>query len=544
MKTSELQTDIPAQFEIGDLLVDQPNRSVVSASGALEVSGLTFDLLIALARASFRQQGIATFDYLVATVWDGRTVSDDAITQRVKLLRKSLGDSTVEPRYVESVRGVGYRLIPSVVPAQSRPSTKEDAPGPKGFQISQRRLLEIGTAIVLLVGLIWWILSSRHTEPYLPPPSPAQAFIDKGWNHLAQHQEQDQQLALQLFERALENDPDSLAAKTGISMALTQSVTKFGGPLENLQRAKNLASAVLKEQPAYAAGHLALASVLDAEGQIEPAIAAYERVLILEPNHAGARSSLAYVLQVDGQLAKALQQNLILLDKVESLQYLDVQIGSVLALLEFDQLALDWLRRADELKPGNPFAATARAQALIAFGRPEEAKAVLEDAATVERPEVDYLLGQLYWSEHDLDAAQQAFVRSNNLRQRGYVPAELAQLILQRNWEGIKSKLAEMDAAENTQDTWPTGPLMASELLTALGRPKEAIAALQDAVRQGYRDHRMLRHNPALSPLMYEPEFVALIKTMRELVQQERAIVLASDWASVLPELLPESETL
>ena len=43
---------------------------------------------------------------LVREVWGDTQVSDDALRQRVSLLRKSLGS----PDYIKSVKGVGYRL--------------------------------------------------------------------------------------------------------------------------------------------------------------------------------------------------------------------------------------------------------------------------------------------------------------------------------------------------------------------------------------------------------------------------------------------------
>ena len=41
-------------------------------------------------------------------------VGPETLKQRVKLLRESLSDSSRRPRYVETVRGRGYRLLPAV----------------------------------------------------------------------------------------------------------------------------------------------------------------------------------------------------------------------------------------------------------------------------------------------------------------------------------------------------------------------------------------------------------------------------------------------
>ena len=41
-------------------------------------------------------------------------MSPENVAQRVKLLRQGLSDDASEPRFIETVRGKGYRLIPSV----------------------------------------------------------------------------------------------------------------------------------------------------------------------------------------------------------------------------------------------------------------------------------------------------------------------------------------------------------------------------------------------------------------------------------------------
>jgi Transcriptional regulatory protein, C terminal len=47
-------------------------------------------------------------------VWPKAVVSPETLSQRIKLLRDALGDDPRSPRYIEGLRGRGYRLIPSV----------------------------------------------------------------------------------------------------------------------------------------------------------------------------------------------------------------------------------------------------------------------------------------------------------------------------------------------------------------------------------------------------------------------------------------------
>jgi len=98
----------PACYRVGNLLVDAGRRRVERDGSEIALPGLTFDLLLALAREA---PNLASIDALMQLVWPGRVVSPETVSQRVKLLRAALGDDPESPRYLTGVRGHGYRLI-------------------------------------------------------------------------------------------------------------------------------------------------------------------------------------------------------------------------------------------------------------------------------------------------------------------------------------------------------------------------------------------------------------------------------------------------
>ncbi len=84
-------------------------RRVVRVDGrSVELTALEFDLLAALARDPgivIRRQA------LLDRVWGAEFVADDHLVDvHVANLRRKLGDDPARPRFVETVRGVGYRL--------------------------------------------------------------------------------------------------------------------------------------------------------------------------------------------------------------------------------------------------------------------------------------------------------------------------------------------------------------------------------------------------------------------------------------------------
>ena len=88
-----------------------------------------FDLLCALVR---RPNVILGRAELRESVWSGVSVTNDALAQAVMTLRKVLGDSGDTPRYIETVRGRGFRFLGAVTsgPAHAPPAS---IPPPSSF---------------------------------------------------------------------------------------------------------------------------------------------------------------------------------------------------------------------------------------------------------------------------------------------------------------------------------------------------------------------------------------------------------------------------
>jgi len=84
-------------------------RHLLRVDGAeVEVTALEFDLLAALAA---HPGVVLTRARLLERVWGDEFVSDDHLVDvHVANLRRKLADDPARPRFVETVRGVGYRL--------------------------------------------------------------------------------------------------------------------------------------------------------------------------------------------------------------------------------------------------------------------------------------------------------------------------------------------------------------------------------------------------------------------------------------------------
>jgi TolB-like protein/DNA-binding winged helix-turn-helix (wHTH) protein/Tfp pilus assembly protein PilF len=103
--------DTPHRYQLADLTLDVAQRRVSRQGRPIELSALTFDLLRTLVESA---PNVVTCEDLAEKVWGRHFVSPENVAQRVMMLRQGLSDDANQPRYIETVRGKGYRLIASV----------------------------------------------------------------------------------------------------------------------------------------------------------------------------------------------------------------------------------------------------------------------------------------------------------------------------------------------------------------------------------------------------------------------------------------------
>lgn len=107
-----------AERELPLQLDDTTRRATVSGR-ALDLTKVEFDLLAALLSSPGR---VYTRAQLIDRVWgDGFAVSDRTIDSHVKSLRKKVGEAGGNPGWIETVRGVGYRVTDDPSPSDDKP---------------------------------------------------------------------------------------------------------------------------------------------------------------------------------------------------------------------------------------------------------------------------------------------------------------------------------------------------------------------------------------------------------------------------------------
>jgi two-component system OmpR family response regulator len=97
-------------LQIGDLVLDRDRHSASVSGNPLDLTAQEFRLLVTLAEADGRV--LSREQLLDAIYGQGEAfVLDRSVDALVKRLRQKLGDDPDKPKYVATIRGVGYRVV-------------------------------------------------------------------------------------------------------------------------------------------------------------------------------------------------------------------------------------------------------------------------------------------------------------------------------------------------------------------------------------------------------------------------------------------------
>jgi DNA-binding response OmpR family regulator len=97
-----------APVTVGDLSVDEHSRTSTLGGEALSLTAVEFDLLASLAKSAGR---VKTREQLLLEVADRNfDVFDRSIDVHISSIRRKLGDDPKSPRFIVTIRSVGYMM--------------------------------------------------------------------------------------------------------------------------------------------------------------------------------------------------------------------------------------------------------------------------------------------------------------------------------------------------------------------------------------------------------------------------------------------------
>ena len=92
-------------------MLDPADRQLCRDGAPVEINARYLDALTLLVTEQGR---LVTKDRFLDEVWRGVPVTDEALTQCIRTLRRQLGDDASRPRFIETVPKHGYRFVAAV----------------------------------------------------------------------------------------------------------------------------------------------------------------------------------------------------------------------------------------------------------------------------------------------------------------------------------------------------------------------------------------------------------------------------------------------
>lgn len=158
-------------YRFGRFQLDMAERQLRQDGSPVDVNGRYLDALALLAQEGGK---LVSKDRFMDEVWRGIPVTDEALTQCIRSLRKQLGDDAARPQFIETVPKYGYRFIAAVNgPDMPNPSEERPSLRPEPARYGWRPVLLLGSAGTvgggmagLIGGLVYGLIGM--TQPAQP----------------------------------------------------------------------------------------------------------------------------------------------------------------------------------------------------------------------------------------------------------------------------------------------------------------------------------------------------------------------------------------
>lgn len=162
-------------FEFGEFRLDTAKRELVGPQGVVSVPSRAFDVLLYMAS---HPGELLEKSAILKAVWPDTVVEEGNLSRCIFELRRALGDTASEARFIATIPGRGYQFVAKV----RAPTSGTSPPTVASAPTRSRQRLYVGVVlamtIVLLIGLRSWFASTgTGATDYSPDLVPASIAV-------------------------------------------------------------------------------------------------------------------------------------------------------------------------------------------------------------------------------------------------------------------------------------------------------------------------------------------------------------------------------
>jgi serine/threonine protein kinase/Tfp pilus assembly protein PilF len=358
----------------------------------------------------------------------------------------------------------------------------------------------------------------------------------KGRDYYYRYHKQDNEIAIELFKKALELDLEYALAFAGLGDAYAQRTLKFGFASTWVDSAIEIANKAILLDPDLAEGYKALGLAYIAKSWIRQALEANHKAIELNANHYPALINIGWSYFNLGRFEEALRYMKKSLALNPTGAYDCYGIGSVYLMLNRPAEAEKWFNRALELQPDFIYAHAKFVEMYLGQGKCQKA---LEHSRRILAISSDDVLGLVTAGDVELFSGNYAqaelyykkVMEVSTTGLRGLTGSSLTNRLAYIYWKKGKEEEARkmfkgyLDSAqkrlEEADESWDV-PYDIAAIKAVMGNKSESLKWLQKAIDAGWREYQLGLRNPLLENLHNEEQFKQMMAGVKSMVDEMR----------------------
>jgi len=293
-------------MQYGGYQIDAVHRTVTAPNGTvIRIEPKAFDLLLYFTE---HPEETLSRERLIADVWGGKFITDDAVMVAVYALRQAFDDDSRAPRFIETIRGKGYRWIGGAAGASAA-----EMPAPEAGAAPQRHARTFLFAALIATGVaafVWAVVRPPEPMPSMKRTSDLVRAHARGLFFSERNTQADLEEARAEFKKAILVDSRFAEPHAALAEACVRLI-EVGAPdvASNEAEARREVARALELAPKMAISHGALASVqfvLDRD--LVQAERSFRYAMELDPALPDIHRRYSYLLGASGRFAEATAQ--------------------------------------------------------------------------------------------------------------------------------------------------------------------------------------------------------------------------------------------
>jgi serine/threonine protein kinase/Tfp pilus assembly protein PilF len=358
----------------------------------------------------------------------------------------------------------------------------------------------------------------------------------KGRDYYYRYHKQDNEIAIELFKKALELDLEYALAFAGLGDAYAQRTLKFGFASTWVDSAIEIANKAILLDPDLAEGYKALGLAYIAKSRIRQALEANHKAVQLNANHYPALINIGWSYFNLGRFEEALHYMKKSLALNPTGAYDCYGIGSVYLKLNDLAKAEKWFDRALELQPDFIYAHAKLVEMYLGQGKHQQA---MEHSRRILAISSDDVLGLVTAGDVELFSGNYAqaelyykkVMEVSTTGLRGLTGSSLTNRLAYIYWKKGKEEEASkmfkgyLDSAqkrlEEADESWDV-PYDIATIKAVMGNKSESLKWLQKAIDAGWREYQLGLRNPLLENLHNDEQFKQMMAGVKSMVDEVR----------------------